>query len=118
MGLLDLPGWKQFKTSARREQKMLRMANQAKLPAFRCDPVYQFGIKVPRSPQEGIKHRPFRKHFIMEAMYAGNLDIGMDGGMVDLKGTFGFVIGNSSIGTIIAKGGGNVPGAPVIMSLT
>jgi Reverse transcriptase (RNA-dependent DNA polymerase) len=55
MGLLDLPGWKQFKTIAKREQKMLRMANQAKLSAFRRDPVYQFGIKVPRSPQEAIR---------------------------------------------------------------
>jgi hypothetical protein len=34
MGLLDLPGWKQFKTITKREQKMLRMVNQAKLSAF------------------------------------------------------------------------------------
>jgi hypothetical protein len=54
----------------------------------------------------------------MDAMYAGYLDIGSDGGMVDLHGTFSFVIGNSSLGTMIAIGGGNVPGAPVIMSLT
>jgi ribonuclease HI len=54
----------------------------------------------------------------MDAMYAGNLDIGSDGGMVDLQGTFGFVIGNSFLATTIATGGGNVPGAPVIMSST
>jgi ribonuclease HI len=52
------------------------------------------------------------------SMYEGNLDIGSDGSMVDLQGTFGFVIGNSFHGTTITTGGGNVPGAPVIMSST
>jgi hypothetical protein len=54
----------------------------------------------------------------MDAIYAGNLDIGSDGGMVNLQGTFGFAIGNSFLGTTIATGGGTAPGAPVIMSLT
>jgi hypothetical protein len=54
----------------------------------------------------------------MDVMHTGNLDIGSDGAMVDLQGTFGFVIGNSFLRTSIATGGGNVPGAPVIMSST
>ena len=54
-GLLDTPGWKRFKTIARREKKMLRMANQAKLASFRRAPTYQFGVQVPRTPQEAIR---------------------------------------------------------------
>jgi hypothetical protein len=38
--------------------------------------------------------------------------------MVDLQGTFGFVVGNLLLGTTIVIGRGNVPGAPVIMSST
>ena len=30
-GLLDTPGWKRFKTIAKRQKKLLRMVNQAKL---------------------------------------------------------------------------------------
>jgi hypothetical protein len=54
MGLLDQPGWKRFKNIAKREKKMLRMINQAKLQSFRRAPVYQFGYRVPRSAQEAI----------------------------------------------------------------
>ena len=54
-GLLDTPGWKRFKTIARREKKMLRMANQAKLASFRRAPIFQFGYQVPRTPQEAIR---------------------------------------------------------------
>ena len=54
-GLLDTPGWKRFKKIANREQKMVRMMNQAKLSSFRHAPIYQFGYRVPRTPQEAIK---------------------------------------------------------------
>ena len=47
-GLLDKPGWKRFKGIAKREQKMLRMVNQAKLRSYRIVPKYKFGYIVPR----------------------------------------------------------------------
>ena len=55
MGLLDQPGWRRLKTIAKREKKMVRMANQAKLASFRRGPLYNFGVLVPRSPAEAIK---------------------------------------------------------------
>ena len=55
MGLLDLPGWKRFKNIAKREKKMIRMLNQAKLSSFRRVPIYLFVFKVPCSLQEAIK---------------------------------------------------------------
>jgi hypothetical protein len=56
MGLLDTPGWKRFKSLAKREKKMLRMLHQAKISSFRNAPIYQFGFKVPRFPNEAIKY--------------------------------------------------------------
>ena len=46
--LLDLPGWKRFKTIARRHKKYIRMVNQAKLRSYRTAPKYMFGCEVPR----------------------------------------------------------------------
>ena len=53
-GLLEAPGWKRFRNIAKNKKKMRRMLNQAKLQSFRRTPVYQFGFKVPRTPQEAI----------------------------------------------------------------
>ena len=46
--LLDLPGWKRFRGIIKRQKKLLRMANQAKLRSFRTTPKYKYGIEVPR----------------------------------------------------------------------
>ena len=46
--ILDDPGWKQFKGIAKREQKMLRLVNQAKLRSYRTTPKYKFGYIVSR----------------------------------------------------------------------
>jgi len=53
-GLLDQPGWKRFKSIAKREKKLIRMLKQAKLKSFRNAPIYQFGYQVPRTPEEAI----------------------------------------------------------------
>ena len=53
--LLELPGWKQFRTHARRQKKLLRMANQAKLQSFHNTPVYMFGILVPRNHDQAME---------------------------------------------------------------
>jgi hypothetical protein len=54
-GLLDLPGWKQFRNLARRQKKLFRMANQAKLCSFRTAPKYMYGIEIPRDYQHALK---------------------------------------------------------------
>ena len=45
--LLHLEGWKRFGKIAKRQKKLLRLANQAKLQSFRAHPVYKFGTQVP-----------------------------------------------------------------------
>ena len=46
--LLELDGWKRFKGIAKRQQKLLRMVNQAKLRSFRTAPRYKYGYEIPR----------------------------------------------------------------------
>ena len=53
-GLLDTPGWKRFKRLATREKKMLRMVNQARMKSVRRAPIYQFGLRIPRSTQDAF----------------------------------------------------------------
>ena len=46
--LLEKPGWKRFKSIARRHKKFIRMVNQAKLRSYRTAPKYMFGYEIPR----------------------------------------------------------------------
>ena len=52
--LLDTSGWIQFKRLARRQKKLIRMANQAKLKPFRHSSIYRFGVQVPCNHEEAI----------------------------------------------------------------
>ena len=52
--LLDEPGWKRFKAIAKREKKMLRQINQAKVRSYRCAPRYKFGYVVPRNYEHTV----------------------------------------------------------------
>ncbi len=54
-GLLNEPGWKRFKGIAKRDKKMLRQVNQAKLRSFRSAPKYQYGYEVPRDYDHAMK---------------------------------------------------------------
>jgi hypothetical protein len=54
-GLLDSPGWKRFKAIAKRQKKLFRMANQAKLRSFRMAPKYQYGFEVPRDFKHAVE---------------------------------------------------------------
>ena len=47
--LLDKPGWKRFSRLAKREKKLLRLQNQAKLRSYRTSPRYKFGYELPRN---------------------------------------------------------------------
>ena len=53
--LLDVPGWKRFKSIARRQQHMFRMANQAKLRSFRLAPKYKYGFEIPRDYKHAVE---------------------------------------------------------------
>ena len=54
-GLLETPGWKRFKGIARREKKLLRMANQVKVRSYCITPKYKFGFVVPRDCERGMQ---------------------------------------------------------------
>ena len=51
-GLLDEPSWRHFKSIAKRESRLLRMTNQAKLRSFRGSLKYKFGYQVPNNHAE------------------------------------------------------------------
>ena len=53
-GLLNLPGWKQFKNLASKQKKIIRLINQTKLQSFRAKPTYQYGIMVPKNHTEAM----------------------------------------------------------------
>jgi hypothetical protein len=53
--LLDTPGWKRFKSIAKKQKKMFRMANQAKLRSFRMPPKFRYGFEIPRDYAHGIR---------------------------------------------------------------
>jgi hypothetical protein len=53
--LLELDGWKRFKPIAKRQGKLLRMVNQAKLRSYRTAPKYQYGYEVPKDYQHAVR---------------------------------------------------------------
>jgi hypothetical protein len=52
--LLHLDGWKRFEKLAKRQKKLIRLANQAKLESFRNRVVYKFGIQVPQNHAQAM----------------------------------------------------------------
>jgi hypothetical protein len=52
--LLDLPGWKSFKSIARRQQHMFQMDYQAKLRSFQLAPKNKYGFEIPRDYKHAI----------------------------------------------------------------
>ena len=53
--LLDKDGWKRFKHIAKRQKKLFRMANQAKLRSFRTAPRYKYGFEIPKDFEHAMK---------------------------------------------------------------
>ncbi|GAX27530.1 hypothetical protein FisN_UnNu102, partial [Fistulifera solaris] len=47
--LLDMPGWKRFKSIAKRHKKFVRMINQSKLRSYNSAPRYKYGFEIPRN---------------------------------------------------------------------
>jgi hypothetical protein len=54
-GLLEHAGWKRFKSIAKQQKKLFRMANQAKLRSFRTAPKYMYGFEIPRDYAHAIR---------------------------------------------------------------
>jgi Reverse transcriptase (RNA-dependent DNA polymerase) len=54
-GLLDTPGWKRFKSIAKKEKTIKRMVNQAKLRSYRREPFWKFGFLVPRTHAQAVE---------------------------------------------------------------
>ena len=54
-GLLDTPGWKQFKSIAKREKKFTRTVNQAKLRSYNTAPKFKNGYQVPKNYTEAVR---------------------------------------------------------------
>ena len=54
-GLLNEPGWKQFRSIARRQKKFTRMVNQVKLRSFNLAPKYKNGFEVPKSFEQALR---------------------------------------------------------------
>ena len=53
--LLEILGWKRFQSIAKREKKMIHMANQAKLRYYNHTPKYRFGFCIPMTYHQAIK---------------------------------------------------------------
>ena len=53
--LLDTPGWKRFKSLARRHKKYIRLVNQARLQSYRHSRKYMFGFEIPKTYAEAIR---------------------------------------------------------------
>ena len=52
--LLHVPGWRQFEKLARRQKRLVRLANQEKLRSYRTSKKYKFGYEIPRSYQQAM----------------------------------------------------------------
>jgi hypothetical protein len=54
-GLLDLSGWNQFKSIAKRQKKFTRMVNQEKLKSFNNTPKFKNGYEFPRTYEQAMR---------------------------------------------------------------
>ena len=55
-GLLELPGWRQFKkVASQREEIFKRQVHQAKLRSYRTSPRYKYGFEVPRNFNHAVQ---------------------------------------------------------------
>ena len=52
--LLDEEGWRRFKPIAKRQKKLTRMINQAKLRSFHTAKTYVYSYEVPRTQKEAM----------------------------------------------------------------
>jgi hypothetical protein len=53
--LLETSGWKRFSRLAKRQKKMLSMANQVKLQLFRTATKYMYGVEIPKDYRDAVR---------------------------------------------------------------
>jgi hypothetical protein len=53
-GLLDLQGWKPFKSIARHQKTFTHIVNQAKLKSFHNAPKFKNGYKIPQTYEQAM----------------------------------------------------------------
>ena len=53
-GLLNEPGWKQFKKYARKAKMLQRLVNNAKRSQKFGQIIYKFGVRLPRNVKEAL----------------------------------------------------------------
>lgn len=53
--LLDTEGWKRFRTVSRRQKKLFRRANLARLRSFRVTPKFMYGFEIPRDYRHAVE---------------------------------------------------------------
>jgi hypothetical protein len=54
-GLLDTPGWKNFKAIAKQQNKFTRMVNQARLRSYNTAPQFKNGYQVARNYAKALR---------------------------------------------------------------
>ena len=54
-GLLNEPGWKRFKSIAKRQKQFFRRINQAKLRSYKRTKKYMYGYEVPHSYDDAVR---------------------------------------------------------------
>jgi hypothetical protein len=47
--LLNIPGWKRIRRYSKNDKEMHRLVNQAKMKSFTREPLWKFGILIPRT---------------------------------------------------------------------
>ena len=53
--LLDLAGWRRFRTLAKRQKNFFRLANLAKIRKFSTRAKYKYGYEIPRDFRHGVE---------------------------------------------------------------
>ena len=86
-GLLEHDGWKRFKSIAKQQKKLFRMANQAKLRSFRTAPKYMYGFEIPRDYTHAVKldlqngHTKWQESTVLEMEQLAEYDVFTDKGI-------------------------------------
>ena len=54
-GLLSKEGWKRFKRTAFKQQKMFHIISKAKIKVYHASPKFKYGFEIPRDYNHAVK---------------------------------------------------------------
>jgi hypothetical protein len=86
-GILEHDGWKRFKSIAKQQKKIFRMANQAKLRSFRTAPRYMYRFEIPRDYAHTVRldlqngHTKWQDSTVLEMAQLADYDVFTDKGI-------------------------------------